>query len=292
MSDVHDQVTPEPLDPTPGVPEQLSPAPIGPARDLPFEQHVHDQLSPAPAEQPVSFVGLLQPPDPEPARRSVLRPVVAVGVLAAVVVSAWFGFGGGRDAPGGDPDSYAFMVLQADGVTPATFDPCVPIHYVTRPDNEPENGQRLIAEAVDRISAATGLTFVDDGRPDPSAVDEWGPVLISWETSSENPELEGDTVGLGGPSSVVLADGTRVLVTGTVSLEAAELESMRSIWGGQDAARAVVMHELAHVVGLDHVDDSSQIMSPTTSRSVTEFGAGDLAGLKRLGQGVCIGDVG
>jgi len=237
---------------------------------------------------PVSFVDLLQPPPPDPVRRPMLRPAVTAGVVVVVAVSAWFGFGGGEGDPRGDPDSYAFSELQADGVTPAAFDPCVPIHYVTRPDNEPRNGQRLVTEAVARVSLATGLTFVDDGAPDPGVVGDPEPVLITWETSSENPDLDGDVVGLGGPSIAVLGDGTRVLVSGTVSLEASELDSMTTLWGGQDMARAVIMHELAHVVGLAHVDDESQIMAPTTSRSVTEFGAGDLAGLRILGQGACV----
>ena len=56
---------------------------------------------------------------------------------------------------------------------------------------------------------------------------------------------------------------------------------------GSRYARAVVMHELAHVVGLDHVDDPTQLMNPEGT-DVTEFAAGDLAGLARLGGGQCV----
>lgn len=47
------------------------------------------------------------------------------------------------------------------------------------------------------------------------------------------------------------------------------------------------MHELAHVVGLDHVDDPTQLMNPEGT-GVTEFAAGDLAGLAVLGGGQCV----
>ena len=44
------------------------------------------------------------------------------------------------------------------------YDPCRPIHYVTRPDGAPPGADGLIAAAVGRASAATGLRFVNDGH--------------------------------------------------------------------------------------------------------------------------------
>ena len=44
------------------------------------------------------------------------------------------------------------------------------------------------------------------------------------------------------------------------------------------------MHELGHVIGLDHVTDQSQIMYPTVTTKLSVFGAGDLAGLQLLGR--------
>jgi predicted Zn-dependent protease len=45
--------------------------------------------------------------------------------------------------------------------------------------------------------------------------------------------------------------------------------------------QAIYLHELAHALGLGHVNDRSQLMNPTVS--VYRFGRGDLAGLARLG---------
>jgi hypothetical protein len=45
----------------------------------------------------------------------------------------------------------------------------------------------------------------------------------------------------------------------------------------------VLLHELAHAVGLGHVLDPTQVMYPHTTHSESQFGAGDRAGLAALG---------
>ncbi|MGJ9411746.1 matrixin family metalloprotease [Aeromicrobium sp. CF4.19] len=52
-----------------------------------------------------------------------------------------------------------------------------------------------------------------------------------------------------------------------------------------ERSRAVLLHELAHLVGLDHVDDTDELMYPTSGP--LEWGPGDLAGLEALGEGRC-----
>ncbi|WP_222195358.1 matrixin family metalloprotease [Modestobacter italicus] len=259
-----------------------------------------------------------------PARKQ--RPWAGIGtavVVVAVLSAAWFlGLLPGvattdadRTAPSpgveasdgrlGTPltppaagGTFAFAQLQDDGVTPVAYDPCRPVHYVVRPDNAPYGGEQLITDAVAQMSAVTGLRFIVDGATDEAPDeqrqpfqpdrygDRWAPVLVTWDTVTEQPDFAADVAGQAGSLAVSVGDGPGVYVTGAVELDAAQFTDILSRPGGQAVARAIVLHEFAHLVGLDHVDDPTQLMYPTTS-DVLDFAAGDLAGLSRLGAGAC-----
>jgi hypothetical protein len=194
---------------------------------------------------------------------------------------------------------YAFVDVQADGVTPVSYDPCRPIHYVVRPDNAPAGGEQVLQDAVARISAVTGLQFVHDGPTDEVAAEEralfqpdrygdrWAPVLVSWQTDAENPDFVTDTVGEAGSATVTITGQPKVFVSGMVGLDAAAFAEYLAEPDGVPLARAVVLHELGHLVGLDHVSDPGQLMYPQTG-DVVDFAAGDLTGLARLGAGECV----
>jgi hypothetical protein len=222
----------------------------------------------------------------------------------------------GEPAPvpdGGGP--HEFIMLQPDGVTPVAYDPCRPIHFVTRPGGPPE-GDVLIREAVAEVSAATGLRFVDDGTTDEGPSDDrapyqpgrygdrWAPVLFTWSDPAESPRLGevspedpmADPAAYAGSIAVGLDDGSgvegdRVFVTGSVTLDARDLGRTLEGPDGRARVRAVIAHEVAHLVGLGHVDDRSQLMYPTIQAGVTSFQPGDLEGLAALGRGRCFPDI-
>jgi hypothetical protein len=195
---------------------------------------------------------------------------------------------------------YAFIERQADGVTPVAYDPCRPVHYVIHPDGEPAGGEKVVAAAIARVSEATGLQFVYDGATDEASTrdreifqrarygDRWAPVLVAWASDSANPDLAGEIVGEGGSTAVSLGDGPKVFVTGTVSLDAGQFPQILRRRHGTAIAQAIVMHELGHLVGLDHVDDARELMYPTSGGDVVDFAAGDLTGLAALGAGRCV----
>lgn len=195
--------------------------------------------------------------------------------------------------------SHAFLYVTASGA-PIGFDPCRPIRYVVRPDGAPAAGDQLIAEAVAVISGATGLAFVDAGytseeplldRPLVQARygDGWAPVLFGWSDEGTDPELAGPTAGLGGVSVVPAATGPgEFLAGGRVLLDAPDLTAILASPDGYARARAVVVHEVAHVVGLDHVADAGELMAPAMG-ALTALGPGDRAGLALVGQVPCDG---
>ena len=101
------------------------------------------------------------------------------------------------------------------------------------------------------------------------------------------PGLKGSVVGLGGPVRRLANTLDRErYVAGSVDLDGPQLAQILQRPRGHAQARAVVMHELAHVVGLAHVDNPTQVMD-AESGTATEFGRGDLAGLAMLGSGGC-----
>jgi len=58
---------------------------------------------------------------------------------------------------------------------------------------------------------------------------------------------------------------------------------LRSGYGWGITRGDLLLHELGHVMGLDHVAASSQMMHPVMTRARARYGAGDLAGLWERG---------
>jgi hypothetical protein len=176
---------------------------------------------------------------------------------------------------------------------PARWDPCSPVRYVVNPAWMPQRGREDLAEALRRISAVSGLRFVDDGDTDelpradrPSYQPErygerWAPLLVAWvPPGATDLGLGSGVQGLASTVAVSTREGG-VLVTGQVALDAER--RLASGFGPGATEGEVLLHELAHAVGLGHVDDPTQVMYYRTTNSESEFGAGDRAGLAALG---------
>lgn len=193
---------------------------------------------------------------------------------------------------------YKFLKFQEDGSTPVRYDPCAPIHVVVNPQTRPAGGTQLLREALKQVSEASGLKFVLDGdspmkplgryTPQDLYGDNgkgWRPMLVYWTSPRVERGLKGDIVGLGGSASISL-DNTLWYVSGTVWLDGPQLVGIIQESGGRAVARSVIMHEFAHVLGLDHVESRKEVMYPSTG--VTVWGSGDRAGLAVAGAGPCI----
>lgn len=249
-------------------------APAGPATD-PATAPESDRPSTAPAPLPVQT--------PAKRRGNGEFPPAGIGEQSGRLLPA---------VDSGTDGAYTFMNLADDG-QPARFSPCRPLHLVVNSAAAPPGGYDAIVEAVAAVSGAAGLQIVVDGETaEPVSLDRrpyqperygdrWAPVLVGWLAES------GERVaGHGGPSSVTLVGtGEEYNVSGVVSLDSADPANT-----DPRIMRLVAMHELAHVLGLGHSTDPSELMAPVLDWQ-TGFGPGDLAGLAVAGAGPCTDDV-
>lgn len=197
--------------------------------------------------------------------------------------------------------SYKFLATNDDG-TPVGYSPCRPLHYVVNATLAPKGAERLVEDSIRTISEATGITFINDGptseAPSPTRApyqknlygDRWAPLLIAWTTPEQAPQLKGPVIGTGGSTHFSFDDGPKSFVTGSLELDAPQIAEDLDRAEGAAYATAVILHELGHVMGLEHVDDRAQLMYP-------EIGApdgladGDLNGLYELGHAQCRTDL-
>jgi hypothetical protein len=193
---------------------------------------------------------------------------------------------------------YAFMGTTTGG-RPLTYSSCRPISYVVNPAGMPKDGDRLIQDAITQVSQATGLRFESHGetteppsehrrlrQPDRYPT-TWAPVLIAWADHTQYPPIETDVEGVAGSAWIEPTRGPAFYVTGQVVLSRDGVTRLLVRPGGYERARAVLLHELGHLVGLAHVQDPKELMTPVVS-GLTGYGPGDRAGLAELGHGPCI----
>jgi hypothetical protein len=194
--------------------------------------------------------------------------------------------------PRGDPSAFAFIRVDELTGQPARYNPCQPLNYVINPEGAPrEDDVDLVHEAIASVAEATGIEFVYDGETDEPVTEDrppyqpqrygerWAPVLIGWTELNppDTPSSDVHAAGRGGSIFAFSAGGRMAAVTGIVMVD---VDSNRI---SRHRRTTVLLHELGHVMGLDHVDERHQIMAPVTETAKRSWGAGDLAGLRAVG---------
>jgi hypothetical protein len=231
---------------------------------------------------------------PAPRRRSRMLRILALITLSCVlasvalppIVHAW--------ESGQHSHEFSFMAMV--GGQPVRWNPCEPIHYVVNLGAAPPGSLQDVQTAVLRLSAATGIAFTYDGLTDEVPTkdraayqpdrygDRWAPVLIGWvdpATSSFDFQPGGhEAAGIAGPLYPQPGPST-IYVSGTVALNVDDPNPPGFELPGEQGP--VVLHELAHVLGIGHFKAQGELMEPSGG-GVTDFGPGDLEGLRELGR--------
>lgn len=169
---------------------------------------------------------------------------------------------------------------------PVHWDPCGPIYYTVNPLHAPPNWSALVDEAVQATGDASGFELLDVGATDdrdmsPGIRGEGSPVLIAWASADENEGLAGPVAGYSQVATLVDDDAGSEAVAAVVWLDADTYAQLPA-----DEGVMMLAHELGHVLGLDHVDDSDELMYPRYAGQ-DGFGSGDKDGFKVLRDQPC-----
>jgi hypothetical protein len=195
-----------------------------------------------------------------------------------------------RYQPAGSDTAYVFSARPR-----IRWDSCRPVRWAFYPRHAPRHALRQLVGGFTRMHRATGLHFDyvgrTDHRPVPAGRDLAGiDVVVGWRTAKGFRAFRrhDDVVGVGGNSfysGYQEADGTDVgrIFRGGVVLNADQDFRIGNGFGTGYTWGEVIQHELGHVVGLDHPDNTRQLMYYSVTRRNATWGAGDLAGLRQVG---------
>ncbi|NUR09196.1 MAG: hypothetical protein HOQ22_01520 [Nocardioidaceae bacterium] len=202
---------------------------------------------------------------------------------------------GSYDAPEPLPAGYVGGGLSTDWTYLFTgggrWNPCQVIRWAYNPVGERYPALADVQRAFAKISGASGLQFTYVG---PSTYRYTGgslgtgfpagtaDIVVAWANATQYPDLAGNVVGIGGGRGwhVSGADVAVRMDRGYLTLDNGAMLAGgfdRSGWG------QVMLHEVLHALGLGHANGSVQLMYGMASSSNFRFGAGDLAGLTKIG---------
>lgn len=157
----------------------------------------------------------------------------------------------------------------------ATYLPCSTVPWFYDRSGEPATAPGMKAEVeggLARLSAETGLSFVETADPSAAAL------TFSWRA------LDGrftDAAGVGGRQA-----GRGFVAFNSLHWWPTDQWPGYGVVTQPDGSYAIgrgwlVVHEVMHALGLDHVDDPTQVMNPMAGL-YSDFGAGDRDGLRTM----------
>jgi len=191
-----------------------------------------------------------------------------------------------RPTLAGNAPSYTFETTNAAG-QPARWRTCSKIPVVVDTMGAPPGFIGELRVALAQVDAATGLRFTitDIVNKTLTVSDSDHPVVPVVIGFQDTRALFSDA-NVAGLTSTATDPDTNTIIGGTVAFNTDLLGTYTPGSTGDDPRSALLAHELAHLAGLGHTPDPTQIMYPYTGFSRT-YGAGDLKGLQALAPRGC-----
>lgn len=193
-----------------------------------------------------------------------------------------------RELRRGNPRAHKFLKSRSGRII--HWSHCRRINLRVNYDHAPPRSRWHVQEAVRRLNRATGMHYRNMGRTSvrPTLTGDNYPrgtkLVIGWARPANSP-LKPGTAGVGGPTYRARGGAiVRGFVIINYKIRMAPGFGKGPRQGVHGTRGQVLMHELAHTVGLAHVDAKAQIMYSKTTRKKATWGAGDWRGLRKQGR--------